>query len=276
MLEHLTAGTSLPLAGPHVPNFIISFLACYAIQAATHRLGPTVIGEKWNSYPERTRRSFATRVNCQYANHFSRSQEWWGGTASEEARADVWSDDTRRHGFCLGYTSFTSRYTQVGSCFWIWLWLGTIRSYFSRVSTEFQWPFHSDEWPSSTSCEEQLSWRSLRYFLWDTIDSIRNSTIAFVIHGLACLGVFTFSFVSHLHSPGSQVALRRSSGHILVGAEADISSDLSWWVMDPLFYSGNYRLLSSISIGSWYVKLVYDISSLISLSSKADTFSRKN
>lgn len=34
-----------------------------------------------------------------------------------------------------------------------------------------------------------------RYFLWDTVDSLINSTIGFVVHGAACLAVFLFSFV---------------------------------------------------------------------------------
>ena len=34
-----------------------------------------------------------------------------------------------------------------------------------------------------------------RYFIWDTIDSLLNSTIGFVIHGAACLAVYLFSFV---------------------------------------------------------------------------------
>jgi hypothetical protein len=34
------------------------------------------------------------------------------------------------------------------------------------------------------------------YFVWDTLDSARNSTIGFVIHGAACLAVYLFSFVS--------------------------------------------------------------------------------
>ncbi|WVR04636.1 hypothetical protein IAU60_001647 [Kwoniella sp. DSM 27419] len=32
------------------------------------------------------------------------------------------------------------------------------------------------------------------YFLWDTVDSMVNSTIGFVVHGAACLAVYLFSF----------------------------------------------------------------------------------
>ncbi|OCF32604.1 hypothetical protein I317_00373 [Kwoniella heveanensis CBS 569] len=32
------------------------------------------------------------------------------------------------------------------------------------------------------------------YFLWDTIDSLLNSSIGFVVHGAACLAVYMFSF----------------------------------------------------------------------------------
>ena len=36
------------------------------------------------------------------------------------------------------------------------------------------------------------------YFIWDTIDSLVNSTIGFVVHGACCLAVYLFSFVSLL------------------------------------------------------------------------------
>ncbi|RSH92190.1 hypothetical protein EHS25_008605 [Saitozyma podzolica] len=32
------------------------------------------------------------------------------------------------------------------------------------------------------------------YFVWDTLDSARNSSIGFVVHGAACLAVYLFSF----------------------------------------------------------------------------------
>lgn len=35
-------------------------------------------------------------------------------------------------------------------------------------------------------------------FLWDTIDSILHSSPGFMLHGVACLAVFGFSFVSLL------------------------------------------------------------------------------
>lgn len=44
-----------------------------------------------------------------------------------------------------------------------------------------------------------------RYFIWDTIDSIRNSTIGFVAHGIASVALFLFTFVCLLSTLRTKV-----------------------------------------------------------------------
>jgi hypothetical protein len=40
-----------------------------------------------------------------------------------------------------------------------------------------------------------------RYFLWDTLDaSVNFADLGFVIHGAACLMIYTFAFVGNFHS----------------------------------------------------------------------------
>ncbi|WWC67953.1 uncharacterized protein I206_101872 [Kwoniella pini CBS 10737] len=53
------------------------------------------------------------------------------------------------------------------------------------------------------------------YFLWDTLDSIFNSTIGFVIHGAACLAVFIFSFRPFLAGFGAPFLLWELSTPLL-------------------------------------------------------------
>ncbi|KAK6903724.1 hypothetical protein I204_02655 [Kwoniella mangroviensis CBS 8886] len=53
------------------------------------------------------------------------------------------------------------------------------------------------------------------YFLWDTLDSLMNSTIGFVVHGAACLAVFMFSFRPFLAGFGAPFLLWELSTPLL-------------------------------------------------------------
>jgi hypothetical protein len=50
--------------------------------------------------------------------------------------------------------------------------------------------------PVSSDAANNSSCSTISYFIWDTVDSIRHSTIGFVVHGLSCFAVYMFSFVS--------------------------------------------------------------------------------
>ncbi|WRT64766.1 uncharacterized protein IL334_001700 [Kwoniella shivajii] len=53
------------------------------------------------------------------------------------------------------------------------------------------------------------------YFLWDTLDSLMNSSIGFVVHGAACLAVFMFSFRPFLAGFGAPFLLWELSTPLL-------------------------------------------------------------
>ncbi|GFZ47742.1 hypothetical protein JCM24511_05489 [Saitozyma sp. JCM 24511] len=65
------------------------------------------------------------------------------------------------------------------------------------------------------------------YFVWDTLDSARNSTIGFVVHGAACLAVYLFSFRPFLAGFGPPFLLWEMSTPLLN----------MHWFMDKLGYS---------------------------------------
>jgi hypothetical protein len=72
-LNALTVDTPLPLLGPHLPTFVLSVVACYAIQYAAYTFGPRVVGAgKWAQLDRRTRTGFLTRTVCESA----RSREY--------------------------------------------------------------------------------------------------------------------------------------------------------------------------------------------------------
>lgn len=67
-LDALTVNTPLPLLGPHLPAFVLSVAACYAIQYATYAFGPSLVGAgKWAQLDRRTRTESLTRTVCEYA-----------------------------------------------------------------------------------------------------------------------------------------------------------------------------------------------------------------
>ncbi|WWC86889.1 uncharacterized protein L201_001768 [Kwoniella dendrophila CBS 6074] len=53
------------------------------------------------------------------------------------------------------------------------------------------------------------------YFVWDTLDSLMNSSIGFVVHGAACLAVFLFSFRPFLAGFGAPFLLWELSTPLL-------------------------------------------------------------
>ncbi|KAI9636404.1 DUF887-domain-containing protein [Dioszegia hungarica] len=62
-LDALTVNTPLPLLGPHLPAFVLSVAACYAIQYATYAFGPSLVGAgKWAQLDRRTRTESLTRT----------------------------------------------------------------------------------------------------------------------------------------------------------------------------------------------------------------------
>lgn len=57
-------------------------------------------------------------------------------------------------------------------------------------------PLHADStWFAMLLNTLAYCW-SLDSFIWDTVDSIFNASTGFVVHAIACLAVFGFSFVS--------------------------------------------------------------------------------
>lgn len=93
---------------------------------------------------------------------------------------------------------------------------------------------------------------SAGYFIWDTIDSLLNSTIGFVVHGAACLAVYLFSFRPFLAGFGPCFLLWELSTPLLN----------AHWFMDKLELSTEYPTLFLINaigfMGTFFLaRIVY-------------------